>query len=167
MRYRVITAFFHRRTEAEGAFARLVSLGVAADSMSLLPRQIGHRDDLALRARTKVAEGAALGGVIGGALGAFAGAIGAGGSVIAPVLGLVVAGPFVAALATAGAIGALGTLVGAIAGARVPGYEARYFDDALAASGALLAVRCLGDGWATIERVLEDSGARRVRFERS
>jgi hypothetical protein len=164
--YRVITAFFPQRNQAEHAIAELSSIGVATDSMSLLPRHIGHRDDLALHARTKAAEGAALGGLLGGAVGAFAGALAAGGSLVAPVLGMVVAGPAVAALAAAGALGALGTVVGALLGARVPGYEARYLDDALAASGALLAVRCLGDGWMTIERVLSESGARRVRFER-
>jgi hypothetical protein len=164
--YRVLSAFFYRREDAEEAMRQLVLLGVSAECISLLPGHPGHRDDLVVLARTRATEGAALGAMIGGVLGALLGALGVGGSVIAPVLGVVLAGPVVGALMLAAAMAVVAMSVGALIGALTPQYEARYVTDAVTFGGALMAVRCFDHGSA-IERALAESGARRVHWEKT
>lgn len=167
MAYRVLSAFFYRRGDAEDALRQLAAMGVSSECISLVPRHAGHRDDLAVLARTKATGGAVLGVVGGGLLGAALGALGAGGSLIAPVLGVVVAGPLVGALMVAAMLGLLGMSMGAVIGALTPEYEARYVADAVRLGGALMAVRCFDGDGAVVQRALEQSGARRLHWEKT
>lgn len=167
MAYRVLSAFFYRRGDAEEARRQLVAIGVGSECISLLPGCAGHRDDLVVLARTRAAEGAVLGVVSGGVIGAVLGALGAGGSLIAPVLGVVVAGPLVGALMVAAVLGLAGMSLGALIGALCPDYEARYVADAVTFGGALMAVRCFDSDGAVVLRALEQSGARRLRWEKT
>jgi hypothetical protein len=160
--YRIITAFFPGRLDADAALERLSAMGVAHRDVSFIPKTVNRPDDIGLRTGTKACKGAALGGVIGGALGAFAGALSAAGAIVLPSLGTVLAGPLVAALAAAGALGTIGGLVGALAGARVPEFEATYLADAVAMGGSIIGVRCAVERKASIEDALETSGARRI-----
>src|SRR5262245_18450582 len=116
MRYRLLTAFFPGRAEAEGALERLLAVGIARQDITCFPKRVQRPDDLALKMGSKAAEGLACGAVVGGALGAFVGALGAGGALVIPGLGEVLAGPLVAAFAAAGALGALGAALGAALG---------------------------------------------------
>src|SRR5438046_8494938 len=102
----VLTAFFSSRAAADRAYRKALSTGLAEQDITVIEKRISRPDDLGLRARSKTAEGAALGGVIGGAVGAAVLGIGSAGSLVVPAVGLVVAGPLVAALAGAGAFGA-------------------------------------------------------------
>ncbi|WP_437998244.1 hypothetical protein WMF26_48335 [Sorangium sp. So ce185] len=164
MYYRTLTAFFPGRTEAAGALGRLLALGVAAEDISMVPKQHSRLDELELTIHSKASEGAALGAVIGGLVGGALAAITAGGALIIPRLDAFLAGPIVACLAGAGAAGAAGTLLGAVLGARLPEYEARRLDEASGAGGgAVLSVRCLPDVSRTVEEVLSESGGRRIR----
>jgi len=163
MKMKILTAFFSGRAQAEGAVSRLLSLGLTTDEISVIPKHVGHPDDLGLYAASKASEGMALGAVAGGLLGALAGAIAAAGAIVIPGTGSVVTGPLVAALAGAGAVGAIGTALGGIIGTRYPEFEARYLDDAVGMGGALLAVRCPPATASRIERVLESSGARLLK----
>jgi hypothetical protein len=163
MHYRVLTAFFAGRAEANGALTQLLDRGVPRAAIRLLPKEVTYLDDIGVKVTSKAAEGAALGAVLGGLVGGTLGALVAGGSVVIPGLNVVLAGTFVAALAGAGAAGGAGTLIGAIVGARLPEYEAAYLDDAVRRGGSLLAVRCLEEGAPSIEQILVASGARRVR----
>jgi hypothetical protein len=165
--YRVLSAFFYRRGDAEDALRQLAAMGVSSECISLVPGHAGRRDDLVVLARTKAADGAVLGVVTGGAIGATLGALGAGGSLIAPVLGVVVAGPLVGALTVAAMLGLAGMSMGALIGALTPDYEARYVADAVRVGGALMAVRCFDGDGAVVQRALEQSGARRLRWERT
>jgi hypothetical protein len=158
----IITAFFVARADAQRAVTRLLEGGVPSDAIRVLPKRVDHVDDIGVRAVSKSAEGAAIGALVGGASGALAGGLAAGGSLVVPNLGAVLAGPIVAALAGAGLFGALGVMIGALAGARRPEYEVAYLEDAVHAGGSLVAVRCARDHAARVAELLAGSGARRV-----
>jgi hypothetical protein len=160
---RVLAAFFRRHIDAESAVAHLIRMGVIAENIRLLPKILTRPDDIAIRLRTRLLEGTAIGAIGCGISGAALGAIGAGGAVVAPFANAVIAGPLVAALAVGGLFGAIGTVIGAIAGAFVRTCEARYLEDAVHDGGSLVAVRCLGEGWGAIIDVLVRSGGVRVR----
>jgi hypothetical protein len=163
MRYRIVTAFFHGRAQADHALAELVRDGVPREAISVLPKEVGHLDDLGVKVASKVAEGAALGAAAGGLFGAAAGATAAAGSLVIPGLSTVIAGPFVSALAGAGAAGAIGMLAGALLGTFVPEFEAGYLDDAIGKGGSLVAVRCLEAGALRTEDILAARGGQRIR----
>ncbi len=81
------------------------------------------------RLEDAVKEGSGVGSAIGGALGATAAAIAAiGTSLFIPGLGLVVAGPFAAALAGAGAGGITGGLVGGLVGMGIAENQAKEYE---------------------------------------
>src|SRR5262245_49613179 len=120
MRYRILTAFFPGRAEAEGALDRLLAAGIARQDITCFPKRVQRPDDLALKMGSKAADGAAWGALAGGVIGALVGALGAGGALVIPGAGEVLAGPFVAALAVAGALGTFGAVLGAAFGIRVP-----------------------------------------------
>jgi hypothetical protein len=163
----IITAFFESRSDADGAMAQLAASGVSAHEISVLPKHLARRDDIALAPVTKAPEGAVLGAIVGGVVGALVAAVVGGGSLIVPGLDLVVAGRAVAALAGAGALGALGMAAGAVVGAMRPEFEAKYLGDALAGGGALIAVRCHPERLERLEELLHSSGGARVRTSRA
>jgi hypothetical protein len=76
--------------------------------------------------------GGLFGGIVGGLVGV--------GSIALPGLGLLVAGPLIAALAGAGAGGAAGTFLGGLIGLGVSESEASATQDAIAAGKIVLAV---------------------------
>ena len=162
MAARIVSAFFVRRSDADGARARLLSAGVAREEISAVPKHLARRDDIGLALMTKAPEGAAVGAIVGGLAGAIVGAALAGGSVVVPGVDLVLAGRIVAALAGAGALGAVGLLAGALFGAARPEVEAKYLRDALEGAGALIAVRCHPERLDRIEELLASSGAARL-----
>ena len=91
---------------------------------------------------SKALEGAGTGGTIGGALGAIIGGVAAiGTNVLLPGLGLVVAGPIVAALVGAGAGGAAGTLAGALIGWGIPEDRAKVYETGIREGGTVIGVK--------------------------
>jgi hypothetical protein len=163
MRYRVLTAFFAARAEADGALHALCERGVPPDAVRVLPKDVVHLDDVGVKVATRAPAGAAIGAIAGGLVGLVTGALGAGGAVLIPSIGAVLAGPIVAALAGAAVAGMIGAITGAFFGARVPVFEAAYLDDAVHEGGALVAVRCFEERSDDIEAILAIAGARRVR----
>jgi hypothetical protein len=139
MTRKVITGAFTTRREAQHAVDRLVDAGFQRAEISVLVSDRARTDDPELRAlahttpecpaapasaANRAAEGATAGGTIGGTLGAILGGLAAVGSIAIPGIGLVAAGPIVAALAGAGAGGAAGGLIGALVGLGVSEAEA-------------------------------------------
>ena len=159
----VLTAFFTARAEVSTAVASLLGSGIDVGAIRVLPKSVHHLDDLGVRPTTRAPEGAALGALAGGLAGAIAGTVAAGGAIVVPILGAVLAGPMVAALAGAGAGGALGMIAGALVGARFPGYEAAFLENAVRTGGALVAVRCAGQHAGRIAELLRACGAIGVR----
>jgi hypothetical protein len=113
---KTITALYNSTDSASAAVDRLLADGVGKDDISVLMSESLRGRDIQLEEHTKAPEGAATGAVTGGALGAIGGALVAVGAIAAPGIGLLAAGPVVAALAGAGAGGAAGGLAGGLIG---------------------------------------------------
>ena len=158
-----MTALFDARSTAEAAVERLVESGLdRADISVLMSKETGGRE-FGFTEATKAPEGAATGAAVGGVLGAIAAGLVAIGTIAAPGIGLLAAGPIIAALAGAGAGGAAGSLIGALVGAGIPEHEAKFYSDALEAGGILVAVQTTGDRADAVERFLRENGGKSVR----
>jgi hypothetical protein len=156
---RSVIAFFTTRGEVASALTGLRETGIDRGAVRVLPERFDRPDGLGVQPIGSAPEGAALGALVGGLAGALAGVLAAGGSLVIPRLGAVLAGPLVAALTGAGAMGALGMLAGALAGARRPRFLVAYLGNAAHTSGALVAVRCAADQVSRVERALAEAGA--------
>lgn len=166
----LVTGLFKTRVAAEAAVDAIIKRGYTRDDISVLMSDATKSKEFAVETGTHAADGAGIGGAVGGALGAAGGAlaaIAAGVSAIAiPGLGLLVAGPIVAALAGAGAGGATGGLIGALIGAGIPEHRAKVYDAGLRGGGILLGVEAKTDEDANkLEQLLQDIGAEHVRQE--
>jgi hypothetical protein len=164
---KLVTGLFKTRVAAEAAVDALIKRGYTRDDISVLMSDATKNKEFAVETRTHAADGAGIGGAVGGAVGAVLAAIVAvGTSIVLPGVGLVVAGPIVAALAGAGAGGATGGIIGALIGAGIPEHRAKVYDAGLRGGGILLGVEAKDDDDADkLERLLEDIGAEHVRQE--
>lgn len=167
MAAKLVTGVFKTRVAAEAAVDALLKRGYTRDDISVLMSDATKNKEFAIETGTRAGEGAGIGGAVGGAVGAVLAAVAAVGTNIAlPGLGLVVAGPLVAALAGAGAGGAAGGLVGALVGAGIPEHRAKVYDASLRAGGILIGVEAKTDEEATaLEQLLTDLGGEYVRQE--
>lgn len=142
----MMTALFRDREDAENAYQELLNRGYTRDDISILMSEDTRKTYETTRTESamgnKAAEGTGVGAAVGGTLGAVIGAIAAiGTSVVLPGLGLIVAGPFAAALAGAGAGGATGGLVGALIGSGIPEETAQEYESGLQQGGVVLGFR--------------------------
>lgn len=137
-----IAGIFYDRTEANRAVADLLNRGFLKDDISLLMSEearkrhfhdVDHSEELA--------KGGMLGATFGGVLGALVAGLTAVGSLSIPGIGLLAAGPIVAALAGAGAGAAVGGLSGALIAAGFSASEAKYFEDQIRKGNVVLIVR--------------------------
>lgn len=143
----VMTGLFRDRESTESAYRSLRDRGYSDDDINVIMSDetrnkyyTNAEGDAELG--SKALEGAGAGGAIGGALGALIGGIAAiGTNVLLPGLGLVVAGPIVAALVGAGAGGATGGLVGALIGWGIPEDRALAYETGIREGGTVLGVR--------------------------
>jgi len=162
---KIVTGMLRTPIEAEAALERIMNLGYHREDISLIMSETALRKHFTIEEGTKAAAGAGFGGVLGGAVGAALAAVAAvGTSLVFPGIGLVVAGPIAAALAGAGAGGATGGLIGALVGAGIPEQRARAYETGLAGGSILVGTEARSAEDADqIERILEDSGAARIR----
>ena len=120
----MVTGVFNSRESADKAYMALQGHGYTSDQIHLIMSDDTHKTHFThdvVSSGSRTLSGTGAGAAIGGTVGAVAAAIAAVGSnLVVPGLGLVVAGPIVAALAGAGAGGAAGSLVGALVGAGIP-----------------------------------------------
>jgi hypothetical protein len=123
--------------------------------------------EFSVKESSKAPEGAATGAATGGILGAIIAGLTAVGSVVVPGVGLLAAGPIVAALAGAGAGGAAGGLVGALVGAGLPEHEAKVYTEHVEKHAILVGVH-VDDKHAGVAReILRAEGATKVRNQRA
>jgi hypothetical protein len=164
---KLVTGLFKTRVAAEAAVDAIIKRGYTRDEISVLMSDSTKNKEFAVETGTHAADGAGIGGALGGAVGATLAAIAAvGTSIMLPGLGLVIAGPIVAALAGAGAGGATGGLIGALIGAGIPEHRAKVYDAGLRGGGILLGVEAKSDeDISKLEQLLEDIGAEHVRSE--
>lgn len=138
--YEQISGLFSSHEDFANLIEALNMRGYREEDLSVLMSEDTHHQYFAPQENTKAPEGATVGTLSGGILGAVIGGLTLVGNIILPGSGLLVAGPLVGAL-SAGAVGAAaGGLIGALVGAGIPEHEAKFFEDALKASGRILVV---------------------------
>ena len=144
-----VTGLFRDRESAESAYQSLVARGYSQDDIDLVMSEDARKKHFTPTSETvvetdmghKAMKGAGVGGAIGVTVGATLAAIAAVGTSLAiPGLGLVIAGPIVAALAGAGAGGAAGGLVGTLVGAGIPEERVKRYETGLKDGGIVLGV---------------------------
>ena len=145
---RMLTGLFRDRESAERAYNSALSRGYTKDDVNVMmsdqTRDSWFSDDDTVgdtELGSKAMEGAGAGSAIGGTLGAIIGGIAAiGTNVLIPGLGLVVAGPLLAALTGAGAGGLTGGLVGALIGSGIPEERAKEYESGIREGGMVMGV---------------------------
>lgn len=161
---RVVSGLFNDRESTERAYSSLSSRGYSKDDVNLLMSDDTRNKHFGegtadTELGSKALEGAGTGSAIGGTLGAIIGGIAAiGTNVLLPGLGLVVAGPIVAALAGAGAGGLTGGLIGALVGSGIPEEHAAEYESGIKNGGVYMGVNARND---------EDAEYFRNEFNRS
>lgn len=164
MSKKVITALFEDPTDAARAIDDLMDRGVDSSDISVLASDPTVRDTFAVESHSKLPEGAAIGAGIGGAVGALVAGFTAVGSLVVPGVGLLVAGPMLAALAGAGAGAAGGGVLGGLVGWAIPETEVHFYEDALGKGSVLVGVHAkTTDDYHLAERVLKAHNADKVR----
>ena len=136
----LVTALFQTRGAANVAVDKLLYAGFSQSNISMLMSETTRGKEFTVTTETKAPEGAAAGAAIGGMLGALVASLVAIGSLAVPGIGIVAAGPIVAAMAGLGVGGAAGGLVGALVGMGIPEHEAKFFSDKLMDGGILVGV---------------------------
>ena len=147
----MVTGLFNDRESAERAYSSIESRGYSRDDVNLMmsdkTRETHFGEGTAdTELGSKALEGAGAGSAIGGTIGAIIGGIAAiGTNVLLPGLGLVVAGPIVAALTGAGAGGLTGGLVGALIGSGIPEEHAAEYESGVKDGGIFMGVTARND----------------------
>jgi hypothetical protein len=144
-----ISALYTEPADADRAYRGLIAAGFVPSDISVLMSETTRGkhfsgENFAIEGNTKAAEGAATGGVIGGTIGAIAAGLVAVGALAIPGVGLLAAGPLVAALAGAGAGAAVGGLTGGLIGLGFPEHEAKLYSERIAKGAILVGVRAEG-----------------------
>ncbi len=138
----VITAIFESNDNAAGALEALVAHGFDSGDISLIASEQFDRESFGVETHSKLAEGAAIGAGAGGAAGAVVAGLTTVGAIAAGGLGVVAAGPIVAALAGAGAGAAGGSVLGGLIGSTIPEHEIKHYEDALDKGHVMVGVDC-------------------------
>jgi hypothetical protein len=159
----MVTGVFESRSAAEAAVFELERRGFGANDVTLMVTQ---GDGWSVETKTKAPEGAAAGAATGGVLGALIGGLTSVGVIGTAGVGILAAGPLVAALAGAGAGGGAGGILGGLIGAGIPEHEAAFIESELAQGRVLLGVRAHKERVDLAENVLEMEGAVSVKVSR-
>jgi hypothetical protein len=165
----LVTGMFNDKENAEHAFNTLQARGYSKNDIHLImtddTRNKYYKNaEVETEIGNKAMEGAGTGSAIGGTVGAIAGAVAAiGTSLLIPGLGLVVAGPLVAALAGAGAGGLTGGIVGALVGSGIPKERAEAYEKGVKEGNIVLGVHARNEADAVgIENDLRNHNAYNV-----
>ena len=159
-----ITAVYQDRKTAANAIERLQEeCGVTADDISVLVSEATRGREFQLKEESKAPEGVASGAAAGGALGALAASLMAVGAVAAPGVGLLAAGPIVAALAGAGAGGTVGGIIGGLVGLGIPEHTAKAVSEELKRGALLIGVLAHEERSDRIKKVLKETGGQHIR----
>jgi hypothetical protein len=157
-----VTATYKTRPAANQAIEVLTREGFAMDDISMLMSDLTRGREFSVVEKTKAPEGVATGGAIGGAIGAIAAGLTAIASLSVPGLGLIAAGPLLAALTGAGAGAAVGGLAGGLIGLGIPEHEARLHATAVESGAILIGVFAHDDRVARAKEILRSTGGEHV-----
>lgn len=158
----MLTGVFNEAFKATQAIERLHAAGFPQNDISVLTSESTSDHAFAVRSGSKVGEGAAIGAGFGGAVTAIVAGLTAIGVVASGGLGLVAAGPIVAALAGAGAGAAAGGIVGGLIGLGIPEHEAKYYEGVIQKGGVLVGVKAEGDRRTVAKDILKECGAETI-----
>lgn len=137
---KVMMGAFRTFTDARDAIYALEAAGVNHGRISLVGPEQAKKEFAQIEKKTKAGEGAGIGGATGVALGALAAGLTAVASIAIPGVGILAAGPLVAALAGAGAGGVAGGAIGTLVGLGIPEHEAHFNTSVLKKGGYVVAV---------------------------
>lgn len=160
---KLVSGLFRNRSEAERAVEDLIAHGFMREDISMLMSDATRGREFRVTDSTKAPEGAAAGAALGGVIGALATGLVALGIVAVPGVGLVAAGPILAALAGLGAGAAAGGLTGALIGMGIPEHEAKFYNEEIGRGGILVGVYTHDDRTSQARKVLEAAGAQTVK----
>ena len=135
------TGLFNNATDAANAIDALIVKGETPENISVLASEEIGPDAFAVETSSHIGDGAAIGAGVGGGVGAVVAGLTAVGALVATGgLGVVAAGPVVAALAGAGAGAASGGVLGGIVGAFFPEHEVKHYENAIKEGSVLVGV---------------------------
>ena len=137
---KVILGAFRSFSHARDAIHQMEMDGVSHDHISLVGPERARQEFAEIESKTRAGEGAGIGGAAGVAIGALAAGLTAVASIAIPGVGLLAAGPLVAALAGAGAGGMAGGVVGGLIGLGLTEHEAHFNTAVLKEGGYIVAV---------------------------
>lgn len=154
-----VMAVFNFSNDATSAIERLEHAGFSSSEISVLTSETQGRTAFGLEKGTKAATGAAIGGGIGGAAAAIIAGLTAVGAIATGGVGLLAAGPIVAALAGAGAGAAAGGLIGGLVGLGIPEHQAKLYEGQIKKGGTLVAVTAEGNRANVAREILNSANA--------
>lgn len=159
----MITGLFDNEVVAAKAINQLETAGFGPDDVSIVASENIDRDAFAISSSSKLPEGAAIGAGTGVAVGALVAGLTAVGAVATGGVGLLVAGPIVAAFAGAGAGAAAGGLLGGAIGAAIPEHEIKHVEEAISKGSVLVGVHCDdSDDRERVRKIFKNTGASSV-----
>jgi hypothetical protein len=158
-----VTATFKNRESARLAVEQLAREGFATEDISMLMSDMTRGREFGVVEKSKAPEGVAAGGAIGGTLGAIIAGLSAVATVSVPGLGLIAAGPLLAALTGAGAGAAVGGLAGGLIGLGLPEHEAKLHANAVESGSILVGVFAHDDRVARAREILRSTGGEHVQ----
>ncbi len=160
---KTVSAIFPNYKTAAQAMEALRMRGFSDSDFSILAAENSATKEIKVEENTKAPEGASIGASIGGVIGATVAGLTAVGTITATGgLGLLAAGPVVAAFAGAGAGGVAGGLLGGLIGLGIPETEARFIDEKVGKGYVMLGVTVEGERKNDATEVLEECRAEKV-----
>lgn len=155
----LVTGIFKNSQDAANAITRLLQGGVHRDDISVVASEKANMEAFGIETQSKASQGAVLGGGIGGTLGALVAGFTAVGAIATGGVGILVAGPIVAALAGAGAGAAAGGIIGGLIGYGIPEHQVKFFQDAIDKGSVLVGARVPDKQVDWVVRTFESYGA--------
>ena len=168
-RYKRAIGTFPNRQQAEAALNELRDSGFSMDSVSILAKDTGERDqiagtDVTDRGETEAQEGAGVGATTGTVLGGLGGLLVGLEALIIPGVGPFIAGGAIATtLAGAGLGAAAGGVVGALTGLGIPEEEAKAYSERVSQGDYLVILDGPEDAISRAAALLMSMGIREWR----
>lgn len=158
-----LTGLFTTAGGAGSAVSMLEVRGIPSANISLVAAEGLKKESFGITQHTKAAEGGAIGAGVGVATGALIAGLTMVGALATGGVGLLAAGPLVAALAGAGAGAIAGGAVGTAVGLAIPENEIKFYEDALKKGSVLVGVHCDTDEQEDIaKQVFKEAGAKKI-----
>ena len=137
---KIITGLFESPSDAAVAVHSLEARGISPKDISIIAGDGFDREAFGVDSHSKMPEGVAIGATGGAAIGAVLAGLTAVGAIASGGIGLLAAGPLVAALTGAGAGAVAGSVLGGLVGLGVPEHEIKHYENAIEKGSVLVGV---------------------------